>query len=245
MKISSGFLFALGACLVGGTLGISPARAAQISVISFPNKLILSTNDNRIIAFIVEKDGVRIPEAQIKAEITSGGGTLDISSCKTDESGQCLFSFTAPDFLEKGTIEATASMAGAEDGKVSVDVDVVGAPTLSGSGWQCDGDAAIYAQIQETIICSDACSLDKDCAQSKCPAGGEIYCHSAQEACVCGGVEMVKGADTKAEAAAGTTASAASEDTTDKSTGPIAIFSLTIGALAYIIIHRRRKIKNI
>lgn len=245
MKISSGFLFALGVCLIGGMLGVSPARAAQMSVISFPNKLILSENDNRVIAFIVEKDGIRVPEAQIKAAITSGSGTLDTSSCNTDESGQCLFSFTAPDVLEKGTIEATVSMAGAKDGKVSVDVDVVKTPTLSGSGWQCDESAAVYAQIQETITCSDACSVNEDCKRSKCPAGGEIYCHSAQEACACGGVEMVKGASTKAEASTGNTTSTASENMTDKSTGTIAIFSLTIGALAYIITRRRRKVKNI
>ena len=44
MKIIGDFLFVFSACIIGGTLGASPSQAAQMSIISFPNKLIVSAN---------------------------------------------------------------------------------------------------------------------------------------------------------------------------------------------------------
>lgn len=243
MKISNEVLFAATVCLFGGTLWVSSAQAAQMSIASFPDKLIVSANDNRVIAFIVEKDGVRVPEAQVKASITAGNGTLDTSSCETDESGQCLFSYTAPKDLGQGKVETTASIAGAEDGVVTVNIDVVATPTLSGSGWQCDADAAVYAQIPETIECSDACSLEKDCKNSKCPTSGDIYCHSAQEACACGGIEMVKGAKTQAvDTEIADTAAKTAKPRDDKLIITIALFLFSITGLTYIAVRRKRNL---
>ncbi|MDD3006866.1 MAG: hypothetical protein PHX30_04790 [Candidatus Pacebacteria bacterium] len=258
MKIRNGILFILTICICGGMLWASSAQAAQMSIASFPDKLIVSPHDNRVIAFIVEKDGIRVPEAQVKASIIFGSGrlnlscesdgceALDVSSCRTDESGQCLFSYIAPEVLGKGKIKATASMADAQDGTVTVDIDVVETPTLSGSGWQCDMDAAVYAQIPETINCSDACSLEKDCKGSKCPTGGDIYCHSAQEACDCGGIEMVKGArtqatDTETDGAVKTDKTVAGlQNTNAGSIVVIVLFLSAITGLIYIIAHRRK-----
>lgn len=243
MKISNGVLFAATVCLFGGTLWVSSAQAAQMSIASFPDKLVVSANDNQVLAFIVEKDGVRVPGAQVKASITAGSGTLGTSSCETDESGQCLLTYSAPENLSQGKIEATASMAGAGDSIVTVDIDVVATPTLSGSGWQCDADAAVYAQIPETIKCSNACSLEKDCKNSKCPTGGDIYCHSAQEACACGGIEMVKGAKTQAADTGITDITAKTANPSDaKSIITITLFLLGTTGLIYIAARRGKNI---
>ena len=185
MKLKSGFLFLAVVFALGSSLSISTVRAAQLSVTSFPEKLIVSAGDNRTIAFSVLRDGVKVPEARLKISLLEGSGTLETSVCHTDDTGQCFISYDAPATLEKGRVEAIATTEEGETGAVSVEIDVVEVPTLPGSGWQCDADQAVFTQIDNTTSCSDICNTKKDCSASKCLAGSEEYCYSAQEACGC------------------------------------------------------------
>lgn len=185
MRSQNRLLFSAIVFALGGLLSFSTAQAAQLLVTSFPEKLIVSAGDNRTLAFTVFQDGVKMPGVQLQISLVEGSGTLDASSCHTDDSGQCLVSYDAPQILEKGRVEAIATIAGEKAGAVSVDIDVVEVPTLSESGWQCDSDRAVFTTIDNTTPCSDACGTKKDCSTSTCPAGSGEYCHSAQEACGC------------------------------------------------------------
>ncbi len=201
-------LLAASTCFLGTALWLSPAKAAQMSVVSFPDKLIISATDNRIIAFVAAKDGTRLPNATIQVTLSGIGGKLNRNSCQTDDSGKCLFSYTAPQELGEGKIEAVASMSGAKEGKTSVDIKIVPVPNTKDSGWQCDDDNAVFAQINQKISCSTACSLEKGCAGSPCAAGSGAYCHSAEEACACNGTNP----DAQGRTKAATTAPAANSD---------------------------------
>lgn len=190
-------------CLLAVLGQTAPARAAQMSVASFPDEIIISAGDDRMLAFIASKDGERVQGATVSLALSGTSGKLTPSSCQTDESGQCHVSYTAPGELGEGRIEATVSMAGAQDGNTAIPLEVVPVPNMEDSGWQCDGANAVFLEIDQEISCATACSLAKDCTASACPAGSGNYCYSATEACACtkAGSDMqgrVKGATASA-----------------------------------------------
>jgi hypothetical protein len=179
-----------------------------MSVTSFPDEVIISATDNRTIAFIAAEDGERVQGATIKVSLAGIGGKFDASSCQTDESGQCHLNYTAPQELGEGEIEAVVSMAGAETGSASIDLEVVPIPNTKDSGWQCDKDNAVFPEIDQEISCESTCSRAKDCTDSPCQTGSGNYCYSAVEACACTGTDSetqgkVKGATTTSTASDG------------------------------------------
>lgn len=190
MKIRN-MLSLLATLAIGSGLCAAAADASQLSVTSFPERVVISKGDNRTIALIAAKDGIRTPGISMQISVGGVGGSIDQTSCSTDDSGQCTLSFTAPDRTGESSVKALATLPGAESVEATVKIEVVEIPTLSGSGWQCDGDKAVFSQIQEMIPCQDACDIRQDCQNSKCLAGSDIYCHSAQEACDCSNIGTI------------------------------------------------------
>lgn len=194
-------------CLVTVFLAAGTAQAAQMSVTSFPDEVVISATDNRTIAFIAAKDGERVQGATVNVSLSGIGGKFDVSSCQTDESGQCHLNYTAPRELGEGRIEAAVSMPGAEQGDAFIALEVVPIPDMKDSGWQCDGDDAVFPEINQEISCRVTCSVAKDCTASPCQAGSGRYCYSAVEACACSSTDpdaqgRTKGATTTAASTA-------------------------------------------
>lgn len=179
-------------CLLA-VFAAAPYAKAEMSVASFPDKVIISATDSRTIAFIAAENGKRVQGATVSLSLAGAGGKLSASSCQTDESGQCHVGYTAPREPGKGKIEVLVSSAGTEKGSASVDLEVVPVPNMEDSGWQCGKDSAVFAKIGQEISCETTCSLAKDCAGSPCRAGSGKYCYSAAEACACAAADDAKG----------------------------------------------------